>query len=47
MTRYIVSVNVIVEATAEEEASLIVERELAARFDSEIIDVFAEDPDKR
>ena len=47
MIRYVVSVNVIVEATTEEEASLFVERSLAGRFDNEVIDVFAEDPDKR
>jgi preprotein translocase subunit SecB len=45
--RYVVSVNIVVEATAEDEASMIVERELAGRFDNEVIDVFAEDPDKR
>lgn len=45
--RYVVSVNIVVEATAEDEASMIVERDLAGRFDNEVIDVFAEDPDKR
>jgi len=45
--RYVVSVNVVVEATAEDEASMIVERELAGCFDNEVIHVFAEDPDKR
>lgn len=46
-TRYIVSVNVIVEATSEDEASMMVERTLAGHFDNDIVDVFAEDPDKR
>jgi hypothetical protein len=46
-TRFIVSINVVVEATSEDEASMIVERALAGRLDSEVIDVFAEDPDRR
>lgn len=47
ITRYVVSVNVVVEATSEDEASMMVERALAARFDNNVIDVFPEDPDKR
>ena len=47
MTRYVVSVNVVVEATSEAEASMMVERSLAGKFDNDVIDVFAEDPDKR
>ena len=47
MTRYIVSVNIIVEATTEEEAALFVERALAGSFDHNVIDVFPEDPDER
>lgn len=46
-TRYVVSVNVIVEATSEDEASMMVERTLAGHFDNDIVDVFAEYPDKR
>lgn len=46
-TRFVVSINVVVEATSEEEASMIVERALAGRLNSEVVDVFAEDPDKR
>jgi len=46
-TRFVVSVNVIVEATSEDEASLIVERALAGRFDNNVVDVFAEDVNKR
>ena len=46
-TRFVVSVNVIVEATSEEEASLVVERALAGRFDNDVVDVFEEDADKR
>lgn len=45
--RYVVSVNVIVEATSEDEASMMVERTLAGKFDSNLIDVFPEAPDKR
>jgi len=41
--RYIVSVNVIVEATAEDEACMMVERALAGRFDNDIVSVSAED----
>jgi hypothetical protein len=46
-TRYVVSVNVVVEATSEDEASMMVERALAGRLDNDIVDVFAEDPDQR
>jgi hypothetical protein len=46
-TRYVVSVNVVVEATSEVEASMMVERALAGRLDNDIVDVFAEDPDQR
>lgn len=46
-TRYVVSVNVIVEATSEDEASMMVERTLAGHFDNNVVDVFSEDPDKR
>lgn len=46
-TRYVVSVNVVVEATSEDEASMTVERALAGKFDNNVIDVFPEDPDKR
>lgn len=46
-TRYVVSVNVVVEATSEDEASAMVERALAGRFDNQVVDVFPEDPDKR
>lgn len=46
-SRYVVSVNVMVEATSEDEASMMVERALAGRFDNDVVDVFAEDPDKR
>jgi hypothetical protein len=45
--RYVVSVNVIVEATSEEEASTMIERNLAGRFEHQIVDVFAEDPDQQ
>lgn len=44
---YVVSVNVVVEATSEDEASMMVERALAGRLDNDIVDVFAEDPDQR
>ena len=47
INRYVVSVNVVVEATSEEEASTMVERALAGRFDNQVVDVFPEDPDKR
>lgn len=47
MIRYVVSVNVVVEATSEDEASMMIERCLAGEFDNDVIDVFAEDPDKR
>lgn len=47
ITRYVVSVNVIVEATSEHEASTTVERALAGRFDNQVVDVFPENPDKR
>jgi hypothetical protein len=46
-TRYVVSVNVVVEATSEDEASMMVERALAGWLDNDIVDVFAEDPDQR
>lgn len=47
MTRYIVLVNVVVEATSEEEAALFVERAFAGRFDHDVIDVAEESPDER
>jgi hypothetical protein len=47
ITRYVVSVNVVVEATSDDEASMMVERALAGKFDNNVIDVFPEDPDKR
>lgn len=47
VTRFVVSVNLIVEATSEEEAAMVVERALAGRFDNDVVDVFAEDADKR
>ena len=46
-TRFVVSLNVLVEATSEDEASMMVERALAGRFDNDVVDVFPEDPDKR
>lgn len=46
-TRFVVSVNVLVEASSEEEASKLVEGALAGRFEHDVVDVFPEDPDKR
>ncbi len=43
ITRFVVSVNVNVEATSEDEASMIVERALAGRFDNEIVSVLVDD----
>lgn len=38
-TRYAVTTVIFVEATAEDEAALIVERDLAGRFDNELVSV--------
>ena len=37
--RFAVNVTVLVEATTEEEAALVVERELAGKFNSELVSV--------
>ena len=47
LIRFVVSVNVTVEATSEDEASAMVERALAGRLDNQVVDAFPEDPDKR
>jgi hypothetical protein len=47
ISRYVVSVNVVVEARSEDEASIMVEKALAGKFDNNVVDVFAENPDNR
>lgn len=46
-TRFVVSLNVVVEATSEEEAAMMIDRALAGPFDCNVVDVFEEDPDQR
>jgi len=47
ISRFEVTVTVLVEATAEDEAALIVERELAGKFDSELVSVVESDSGAR